>query len=497
MTSIVTSYRKDQQRCQPLRLTGQAISINDVVAVAAGRPVLLDVDCAQRLATARSAVLRASEAGTRVYGLTTGVGALKGVGVKRDEVRSFNRRLILSHRVSSGDPIPSDVVRATIFCRAQGLALGGAGVRPAVVEALLDILNADAIPIVQTYGSVGQADLAPLAEIAEVVIQRGLILEEREALALIGANSLAIGWGALALDRTRHTIQALEMATALSMEAFISNPGAIDPAVFKAHPSPALEQSILHLRSMLEGGDILDQREEPRLLQDPLSIRVAPQTHATARETYWQAVKVVESELASASDNPLLTEDGRFLSVGNFDSSSLATVFDYARLGLAQALTLSCERVQKLLSAQHTGLAIGLREREDLPEDGLAILGHAAASLAAEARLLAAPVSLELPTSSIAESIEDRVTMAPLGARRLHIQAELALRLAVIELVCATQAVDLRQRQAALGVGTRAIHTFIRSHIPFLRARETLSTDFSEIYTALEYNLRHNLFYWE
>src|SRR6266700_1486033 len=489
----MTSYQKDQ----PLRLAGQPISLDDVVAVAAGRRVLLDADCAQRLEAAHQVVLRASEMGVSVYGLTTGVGALKGVGVKRDEVHSFNRRLILSHRVSSGDPIPSAVVRATICCRAQGLALGGAGVRPAVIEALLDVLNANDIPVVHTYGSVGQADLAPLAEIAEVVIQRGLILEEREALALIGANSLAIGWGVLALDRTRHTIRALEMATALSMEAFIFNPGSLDPAVFKAYPSPTLEQSILHLRSMLEGGDILEQREAPRLFQDPLSIRVAPQTHATTREAYRQAVKVVESELASASDNPLLTEDGRFLSVGNFDSSGLATVFDYARLGLAQALTLSCERVQKLLSPQHTGLSIGLREREDLPEDGLAILGHAAAALAAEARLLAAPVSLELPTSSIAGSIEDRVTMAPLGARRLHVQAELALQLAVIELVCAAQAIDLRQRRSALGVGTRAIHTFVRKYIPFLRAGETLTPDFSDLYTALEAHLRHDLFHWE
>jgi histidine ammonia-lyase len=492
MASTLTSYQRDQ----PLCLTGQPISIDDVISVAAGRPVLLDADCARRLEMAHYVMLRASEAGASVYGLTTGVGALKGVGVKRDEVHSFNRRLILSHRVASGDPIPSTVVRATICCRAQGLALGGSGVRPAVIEALLDILNENDIPVVHTYGSVGQADLAPLAEIAEVLIQRGLVLEEREALALIGANSLAIGWGALALDRTRYAIQALEMATALSMEASIFNPGSIDPAVFKAYPSPTLEQSILHLRSMLKGGDILEQRIAPRLLQDPLSIRVAPQTHATAREAYQQAVRIVEYELASASDNPLLTEDGRFLSVGNFDSSGLATAFDYARLGLAQALTLSCERVQKLLSAQHTGLPIGLRERGDLPEDGLAIVGHAAAALAAEARLLAAPVSLELPTSSIAESIEDRVIMAPLGARRLDLEAELSLRLAVIELVCATQAIDLRQRSSALGIGTRAIHAFVRKYISFLRSGETLNTDFSDLYSALEAQLRNPLFSW-
>src|SRR5689334_5911429 len=147
MTLPLTLDPEGQQADQPLRLTGQPILVTDVVEVAAGRPVLLDGDCAQRLATAYKDVLRASDAGVTVYGLTTGVGALKGVMVKRDEVHSFNRRLILSHRVSSGDPIPAAVVRATICCRAQGLVVGGAGVRPAVVEALLAILNANDIPV--------------------------------------------------------------------------------------------------------------------------------------------------------------------------------------------------------------------------------------------------------------------------------------------------------------------------------------------------------------
>ena len=495
MSSTVPSRFNELSSLPPLYLAGQALAFDDVVSVALGsRAVMLDQDCARQLLQARVAVMEASKAGEKVYGLTTGVGALKGISVKSDNVRNFNRQLILSHRVSSGAPIATEVVRATILCRAQGLVMGGAGVRPIVIEALLDLLNTHEIPIVYATGSVGQADLAPLAEIAEFLIQRGLILEEREALALIGANSLAIGWAVLALDQMRHALQALEASTALSMEAFLFNPSSIDPAVYKAHPSSSLEQSVLHLRSLLRGGAILEQQEKPRLLQDPLSIRVAPQTHATAWEAYGQAVKIVNAELASASDNPLLTTDNRFLSVGNFDASNLATVLDYARLGLAQALTLSCERIQKLLAAQHSGLPTGLRERADLPEDGLALFGHGAAALAAEARLLAMPVSLELPTSSIAEFIEDRVVMAPLGARRLDEQAGLALRLAAIELVCAAQAIDLRQSQKKLGVGTHMIYSLIRMHILFLKAGESPQTDLRALCTALEQSCLSQLF---
>lgn len=470
-------------------LTGRPITIDAVVAVAVGQRVEIAPACLSHLAAARTSMLRTLEAGEAVYGITTGVGALKGIRVDAANASDFNRRLILSHRVSHGNPAPRSVVRAAMFCRAQGLAMGGSGVRPAVVEALVDALNADDIPVVRILGSVGQGDLAPLAEIAEALIARGLVLETREALALVGANSFAIGWAALALARTMRTLHALESATALTMEGFLFNPSVIDPAVFQAYPSPGLKQSVLRLRKLLAGGAILTAREKPRLLQDPLSLRVAPQAHGSARDAWSHTVKVVEIELAAASDNPLLTPDGRLLSVGNFDASGLAAALDYMRISLAQALTLSCERVQKLLSQWHTGLPTGLRERDDLSEDALSIFGHGAAALAAEARLLAQPVSFELPTSSIAESIEDRVTMSSLAARRLDEQASLALRLATVELLCAAQAIDLRGRSAALGAGTRALYTLVRSHIPLLRAGDSPVADLDALFTAFEGSL--------
>src|SRR6185312_9493594 len=150
------------------------------------------------------------------------------------------------------------------------------------------------------------------------------------------------------------------------------------------------------------------------------------------------------------------------------------------------ALTISCERIQKLLSGWHSGLPTGLRERKDRAEDALAMFGHGAAALAAEARLLAQPVSLELPTSSLAESVEDRVTLVPLGARRLDEQAGLALRIAAIELICAAQAVDLRKRVPSLGEHMRTIYAFVRSAIPFVRSGGTPVTDLEDFVADLE-----------
>src|SRR5712692_5767996 len=174
MTALAPKSSGNLDRSSHFVLTGGPVTIDDVVAVASGRPTRLDPECAHRLDAARRAVLQAARSGAAVYGLTTGVGALKEVPVDQDEVHTFNRRLILSHRVSHGDPVPHSVVRATMICRAQGLAVGGAGVRSAVVQALLDALNEDDIPMVRTLGSIGQADLAPLAEIAEHLIRRGL-----------------------------------------------------------------------------------------------------------------------------------------------------------------------------------------------------------------------------------------------------------------------------------------------------------------------------------
>ena len=166
---------------EALVLNGEPIAISAVVAVVQGRKVRIDPTCLERLQQARAAMLLTLENGKPVYGITTGVGALRGVKVDAAQAADFNRLLIQSHRVSHGDAVPRSVVRAAMLCRAQGLSMGGAGVRPAVIEALIDALNADEIPTVHGIGSVGQADLVPLAEVAE-------------ALALDRASAPTGGW---------------------------------------------------------------------------------------------------------------------------------------------------------------------------------------------------------------------------------------------------------------------------------------------------------------
>jgi histidine ammonia-lyase len=252
-----------------------------------------------------------------------------------------------------------------------------------------------------------------------------------------------------------------------------------------ARDLPGVTPVLAELRRLLQGGALLEGREPPAALQDPLSLRVVPQVHAVAATALDAATAVLEAELAAGSDNPLLTEDDRLLTNGNFDGTAVAVALDHLRLTLAHVGTLATERTQKLLTPSHSGLAANLRERDDRVEDGLGMYGHGAAALAAEIRLLASPVSLELPTSSLAEGIEDRVVPAPLAARRLDEQAGLLARLAAVELTCAAQAVELRGRAGALGEGTSALVRVVREHAPFTAAGTAPPVDLEPLVAAL------------
>jgi histidine ammonia-lyase len=461
-----------------LVLDGSPIGPADVAAVAAGAAVAVDPARLAWLGERHAIVEDAAAAGAPVYGLTTGVGPMRDVPVAADAQYAFNDLLVRAHAVGHGPPLERPVVRAAMLARAQCLLQGGAGVAPAVVEALVATLADDDVPDVPAHGSLGQSDLAPLAAIGVHLVRRGLVLGPRDALALVNANGLSVGWACLAHEQAAVLLHALDASGALALEALVYNRNEVDEAVAAARPLPQLAETIARLRRLLAGGALLEGREPPRLFQDVLAARTLPQTHAALRAALAGLGEILAAELASAPDNPLLTPDGRLLSsVGNHDPSALAASLDHVRILVGHAITIASERVQKLLWREHSGLPTALRADASRPDDALAIYSQVTAALAAEVRLLAQPVSLELPSSSMAAGIEDRVTMAPVGARRLGEQADLGLRVAVNELTCAAQAVDLRSRAGALGVGTRAAYDLVRRHAAFVGPGEAPPAD--------------------
>ena len=274
-----------------------------------------------------------------------------------------------------------------MVARANGMAKAGVGVRREVVVQLVEALNAGVHPVVRRLGSVGQGDLSEMADIGKVMIGRGLAevgdrvlpgdealaavgLEPispapKEALALVSANGVTLGHGSLVLVDAADLTDSFQIAAALSLEGFAGNLSPIHPAAARMRPHAGEIKASARLRELLEGSHLWEPGAA-RNLQDPLSFRCVPQTHGALNDALFFARGEMDVELNSASDNPLVVvEDEAIISVGNFDVSALAMAFDLLRLGIASALKVADERVQKLLWNAFSGLPTGLA-----PQDG-------------------------------------------------------------------------------------------------------------------------------
>lgn len=448
-------------------LTGSSLTIDDVIRVAReSERAELDAAVEARVRKGRRIVERALAGGEAVYGLTTGVGVRKRTRVGVEELAEFNRRLILEHRVGQGDSAPEEVVRAQLLLVANGFARGTAGVRVELLDRVLAVLNEGPLPVVRTLGSVGMSDLPANADLALGVMD-GIELAAKEALALLNHDAFSTALAALAVDDATRLLRTLDVAAALDLEALGAN-----LSILRADDGT--------LAALLEGTET-----RARELQDPLSFRCIPQVHGAARETLAFTRERVARELNRSQENPLvLLDEEQIVSVGNFDVVALAAALDFLRIALVPVLSSASERAIKLLQAPLTGLPEGLAAEAGIAESGLSELGVPLQALAAEAKLLAQPVSIETASTSHHEGIEDRVTLAPLSARRLAQQVELGERLAAIELTIAAQAIDLRGRPR-LGKGTQRAYALVRSAVPMTQRGEPPPQDLQPIVEAI------------
>lgn len=477
-----------------------------VLAASRGQAnVELDPGALVRVRAARDVVDRVLARGEAVYGLNTGLGSLARYHIPLEEIGAFSFATVADQVSSYGRPLASDVVRAMMVTRVNGMLRAGVGVRRELIEALVAMLNAGVHPIVRVIGSVGQGDLSEMADIGKVLIGRGwaeyqgatltgeraleraglapISLGPKEALGLISANGVTMGRGSLVLVDAADLIESMQIAAALSFEAFEANLSIIHPAAARARPYSGQATAMARLRELLEESDLW-RPGAARNLQDPLSIRCVPQTHGAVYDALSVARGIMEIELNSAADNPLvLVEEEAIVSVGNFDVTSLAMAFDYVRLGIAHAAQVANERVQKLLWRHFSGLPTGLARREG-PTGGLRPLGRSFAALASEARFLANPVSLDY-RGQLAEGVEDHASMAPLAVSTTSTLVSLAHRLVALELIIAAQAVDLRGGPERLGGGTARAHAVVREFAGVLTDETEWNADIEGIATLV------------
>ena len=456
-------------------VTGSSLTLDEVVQVSRHRAaVSLDGRVKDRMEAARRVLEQTVDRDEAVYGVTTGIAALKRVRVPAAEIAEFNAGLIRSHRIAQGPAAPPDVVRAMMLRLLNHLASGYPGVRATLVEPLVRALNHDLIPIVRSLGSVGLSDLGPNADLAAALYD-GVELAAGEGLALLNHAAFSTAAASLAIADAASLCDALAVTGALSLEAFGANLSIIDPAVAESRPYPGLIQAVAELRRLLDGSSLWE-KGAARNLQDPVTFRSLPQTLGALRDALGYAHGQLAVELNASQGNPIVdTTEGRVISVGNFDIVPLAAAVDFVRIALAPALTSCGERTVKLLEKPWSGLPPGLNPRGGV-DIGLGEIGVAQQSMVAEARLLAQPVSFEMASSVHAEGIEDRMTQAPLSARRLSEMVALGQRCAGIELLVSGQAVEARGA-AKLGRGTAHAFAALRTRVPYLSKPRDFPSD--------------------
>jgi histidine ammonia-lyase len=480
-------------------LDGGPLALEAVEAVARrGEPVGLTPAARRVLDAGRAFVDRLASGSEPIYGITTGVGKLKDVVIPAGQRADLQRNLVLSHAAGVGAPLAEPDVRAIMLLLAASLARGASGVRPVVVETIVACLNQRIHPVIPELGSVGASgDLAPLAHVALCLLGEGftgagdrqvpaaaalaraglapLVLETKEGLALLNGTHLMAGHGALTvLDAARLTRLA-DVAGAMSLEALMGSNAAFDPRIHALRPHPGQLATAANLMKLTADSAIIASHRDCTRVQDAYSLRCMPQVHGSAREAVRFARSVLERELASVSDNPLVfPADGAVLNGGNFHGEVLGLALDTLTLGLVQLAGISERRIDRLVNPLTNEALPPFLSPHGGVHSGYMIAQYVAAALAAELRTLAMPASAEsVPTSGLQEDYNSMAAGSALKARRA---AGLARQVLAIEVLLAAQALDFRAPLTP-GRGSAAARDAVRSRVPRLDADRYLKAD--------------------
>ncbi len=499
---------------ETVTLHGQPLSLAEIGAVSlAARPVVVAPDALTRVAESRAFIEGILADGQTIYGVNTGFGKLSDVLIPAEKLAELQVNLVRSHSGGVGQPLSEPESRAMLLLRANVLAKGFSGVRTALLELLVALLNAGVHPVIPEKGSVGASgDLAPLAHLALVVIGEGeafyrgnrmaggealkraglvpLQLTAKEGLALLNGTQAMTAVGALAVARARRVAQLCDLAGAMSLEALMGTPAAFDMRIHEARPHAGQIASASHLLGLLEGSEIREShREHDSRVQDAYCLRCMPQVHGAVRGVLDHVKGVLEIEAGSATDNPLVfprqdhEEGGAVISGGNFHGAPLAYAFDYAALALTDLAGITERRIDRLLNPDiNEGLPAFLSTDPGL-SSGFMIAQIVAAALINECQVLSHPSSTgSIPTDG---GKEDHVSMGMTGAIKLRQIVEHAERILAIELMCAAQALEFRRPLKSSPEIERA-HSVVRSVVSRLERDRVLASDIEALSAAVQ-----------
>ena len=472
----------------PVELSAHGVGHDDVIGVARF-DALVSIGASARAAMEHTAAVIDGlvHHDVPVYGVTTGFGSLASVVIPPQRTAELQLALLRSHAAGMGPEVEREVVRGLMFLRARSLCLGYSGVRPAVADALVALLNAGITPVVHEYGSLGASgDLAPLSHVAMVLVGEGvardasgtllaggdaldaagltaLVLREKEGLALINGTDGMLGMLCLAVQDLEHLLRVADIVAAMSVEGLLGTDRPFAADLQALRPQVGQAASAANLVRVLDGSAIVaSHRQGDGRVQDAYSLRCTPQVHGAARDTVIHARTIAGRELVAAIDNPMILPDGRVESCGNFHGAPIGYVLDFLAIAVADVGALSERRTDRMLdTARSFGLPPFLSSDAGV-NSGMMIAHYTQAAMVSENRRLAVPASVDTMATSAMQ--EDHVSMGWNAARKLRTAVDNLARILAVELTCAARAIELRAPHAP-GPATGAVVAALREHV--------------------------------
>jgi histidine ammonia-lyase len=480
----------------------EGMELEHLIAIARhGAQVQLTTDAEKQIQKSRHLIDRWVQEEKRIYGITTGFGALSDVAISKEDTRQLQENVLKSHAAGVGRPFDEETVRAILALRIKDLARGHSGIRLPTVQQLVALLNWGVCPIIPEKGSVGASgDLAPLAHLSLVLLGLGeaiyksqrlsgrqaltkcglkpLRLESGEGLALVNGTQVMTALGGLAVFDSIRLSKLTDLAAAMGLEVLMGSRTEFDSKIHKARPHPGQAVAADNMARITQNSEIISSHKDCGRVQDAYTLRCSPQVHGASKDAIQYCCNVIETEMNSSTNNPLIFADSEeFLLGGNFHGQPVALAMDFLCMAAAELADISERRIERLVNPMLSGLPAFLVDDGGL-NSGFMIAQYTAAALVSENKVLCHPASIDsIPTSA---NKEDHVSMGTISARKCRDVVSNAEDVIAIELLCAAQALDLFTNMKS-GEGTLAAYQVIRQAVPHLEKDRILSSDIAAV----------------
>ncbi|BAV06283.1 histidine ammonia-lyase [Filimonas lacunae] len=478
----------------------ESLTVSKVLAIAAGtlQGVLSDAS-RSKIKTSEAHVQQIVDENITVYGINTGFGILANTSISAEDTLTLQYKILQSHSVGVGNPIPAEVAKIMLITKVQALAQGFSGAQLTTLERLIWHIDNDVIPVVPEKGSVGASgDLAPLAHLCLPLIGLGEVIWQgktyatrdvlqqfqlqpiqlgpKEGLALINGTQFILSFAVKAVQRMHYCLEAADIIGAMSLEALTGTKSPFDERLHQLRPFTGNQLVAQRLRTILDDSDIMQSHIDCGRVQDPYSLRCMPQVHGASRTAWLHLKQLTQVELNAVTDNPIIFSANDTISGGNFHGQPLALPLDYCCFAAAEAGNISDRRSYLLLEGKW-GLPVLLMNNVGL-NSGFMIPQYTTAALVTENKTLCFPASADSIPTSLGQ--EDHVSMGSISGRKLNTVLDNLEYILAIELMSACQAIEFRRPLKSSAI-LEAAHSYVRSFVSFAEEDRIFAVDINKI----------------